>query len=234
MSWDNASTPLKRDITAKPKWPVPMRPHPTRGTMEYVLEGEVKERFIKLFPIHSTRRIMTWFGISFATCQRFKRRLGLQKDMKAIRKEHARDTKRICEATGWYDSLRGKCPSQAALDATKRLRAEGFNPMRTFKEKHPKKFRDMMKKRAEDRKELVRKEHLRMAYGLKRQSNLNLSPEPLSHRASAQKHVMIKQNNYFADPKHPSWLCYDSETKRSARREATAIKDGLRIVAGED
>ena len=55
----------------------------------------------------------------------------------------------------------------------------------------------------------------------------------MTRKAVAQKHCMIKHCNYFADYDHPSWVCYDSETIRSPRREATAVKHGLRVVAGE-
>ena len=233
MSYRNTKTPSKAEITAKPKWQLPKRREPKSGAMEYVLEDENRERFIKLFPVHSTRRIMQWFGISFSTCQRFKRRLGLQKDMKAIRKEHARDTKRICEANGWYDSLRGKAPSEAAIEATRRMRASGFNPIKEFAKKHPAKYRNLVKKRAEGRKELIRKEHLREKYGLRRQTKLRLTLQPLSHKASGQKYAMIVSCNYFADSEHPSWVCYDSETRRSPKRESTAMKHGLRIIEGE-
>ena len=68
--------------------------------MEYYLEGDLKERFCKLFPKHTNRRLMQWFGISFSTLQRFKREFGLEKDMKAICKEHAKDVKKICEKKG--------------------------------------------------------------------------------------------------------------------------------------
>jgi hypothetical protein len=234
MSFKNTKSPLKADITAKPKWPVPMRPHPKAGVMEYYLEGEIKERFIKLFPIHSTRRIMQWFGISFATCQRFKRELGLTKNMKAIRRELAKDVKKTCEKNGYYDSIRGVAPSQACIEATRRLWASGFVPMNRLKEKSPERYARVMRKRSEARKELIRKEHLRDTYGMKRQTKLRLTIQPLSNRAKGQKHAMIHRNNYFSVPEHPSWVCYDSETQRSARSEATAIRHGLRIVAGEE
>lgn len=44
---------------------------------------------------------------------------------------------------------------------------------------------------------------------------------------------MIKYNNYFAADGHPSWVCWDADTVRSPRREATAIRHGLKIVEGE-
>lgn len=93
MSFGNTKTPLKPISPAK--WQIPMRPHPTKGVMEYCLEGELKEQFCKLFPKNSNRRMMTWFGISFSTLQRFRRELGLEKDMRSIRKQQAKDTKNI-------------------------------------------------------------------------------------------------------------------------------------------
>jgi hypothetical protein len=234
MSFGKTMNARKTDITEKPKWQIPMRPNAKSGVMEYYLEGEIKERFIKLYPIHSTRRIMTWFGISYYTAFRLKNKLGLQKNMKAIYKEHARDIKRICEANGYYDSIRGKRPSQASIEGTKRLRAQGFNPIRAFEKKHPAKYRDMLRRRGEERKELVRKERLREKYGMERKTKLYIRQYPLIRKAYYQKHAMIKKCNYFSDPEHTTWVCYDSETRRSPRREATAIRHGLQVVRGED
>ena len=109
MSFRNTKTPNKP--TTPSKWKVPMRPNEKSGVMEYYLEGELKERFCKLFPKNSNRRMMTWFGIGFSTMQRFKREFGLEKDMKSIIRQQAKDTKRICEKNGYYASIRGKTPS---------------------------------------------------------------------------------------------------------------------------
>ena len=233
MSFRNTKTPLKPTTAAK--WQVPMRPNAKSGAMEYYLEGELKERFCKLFPKNSNRRLMTWFGISFSTLQRFKRELGLEKDMQTIRKQQAKDTKRICERNGYYASLRGKAPSEACMEATRQLRASGFHPMKQLKANNPRKYKRLMHKRSEQRKELYRKEQLRAFYGLERQTNLRIPSSPLSHSASSHKHAMIKSCNYFADPLgDPHIICYDSETQRSARREATAAKYGLEVVEADE
>lgn len=234
MSFRNTKTPLKPTTAAK--WQVPMRLHPGMGVKEYYLEGDLKERFCKLFPKNSNRRMMAWFGISFSTLQRFKREFGLEKDMQAVRKQQAKDTKRICEKNGYYASLRGKAPSEACMEATRRLRAEGFHPLKHLKANNPRRYKQLMRKRSEQRKELYRKEQLRAFYGLERQTNLRIPTNPLSHRATAQKHAMIKKCcNYFADPLgDPRIICYDSDTQRSARREATAAKHGLKVVEADE
>ena len=233
MSFNNTKTPLKP--TTEAKWQVPMRPNAKRGVKEYYLEGELKERFCKLFPKNSNRRMMTWFGISFSTLQRFKREFGLEKDMKSIIRQQANDTKKICERNGYYASLRGKKPSEACFDGARKLFASGFHPMKQLKANNPRKYRKLMRKKSEQRKELWRKERLRAFYGLERQTNLRIASSPLSHSASAHKHAMIKCCNYFSDPLgDPHVICYDSETRRSPRREATAEKYGLKVVEADE
>ena len=233
MSFNNTKTPLKPTTTAK--WQVPMRPNAKRGAKEYYLEGELKERFCKLFPKNSNRRMMTWFGISFSTLQRFKREFGLEKDMQSIRKQQAKDIKKICERNGYYASIRGKAPSEACMEATRQLRAAGFHPMKQLKANNPRKYKRLMRKRSEQRKELWRKERLRAFYGLERQTHLRIPDDRMSRKAIAQKHAMIKACNYFADPLgDPHIICYDSETQRSARRETTAAKYGLKVVEADE
>ena len=233
MSFNNTKTPNKP--IGKAKWQVPMRPNAKSGRKEYYLEGELKERFCKLFPKNSNRRMMAWFGISFSTLQRFRRECGLEKDMKAIRKQQAKDTKKICERNGYYASIRGKAPSEACMEAARQLRAEGFHPIKQLKANNPRKYKRLMRKKSERRKELWRKERLRAFYGLERQTHLRIPTDPMSRRATAQKHAMIKCCNYFADPLgDPHIICYDSQTERSARREATAAKYGIKVVEADE
>ena len=89
MSFNGTKTPLKP--TGVAKWQVPKR-KTENGVMAYCLEGEIKELFIKNFPIHSNRRIMQWFGLSHSTTQRFARGLGLKftRSMRVTSRGHAR------------------------------------------------------------------------------------------------------------------------------------------------
>lgn len=233
MSFRNTKT--HRKPTKKAKWQIPMRPSVKQPhLMEYCLEGEIKEKFCELFPKHSNIRIMTWFGIGFSTLQRFKREFGLQKDMTAIRKEQARDTKRICEKNGFYDSLRGKPMSEACREGARKKRAEGFHPWKRLKEINPRKYKAAQKKKAEKWKETRDRDRRRVGMGFEPRTKFRHSFFKISHTASSQKHSMIRKNNYFADSDHPTWVCYDSETRRSEQREQTAIRHGLRIVNAEE
>lgn len=233
MSFGNTKTPCKP--TGEAKYQIPMRVTPeSNGVKTYVLEGELKKKFIKLFPKNSNRRMMEWFGISFSTVQRFKNELGLKKDMKAIRRQQIMDVKKTCEENGYYDSLRGKPVSEACKEGSRRLRASGFCPMRALKKKNPRRFKAVIRRRAEARKEFWRKERLREEYGLERKTKLRLSQRPITSSAASFKFLMIHKRNYFAVPGHTWWIAYDSETDRSERSEATARKHGFEIIEGED
>ena len=200
--------------------------------MAYCLEGELKELFVKNFPIHSNRRIMQWFGLSHSTTQRFARGLGLKKDMARIRKELVRDIKRTCEKNGYYDSLRGRGMPENALIGLRKLYEGGFSAISRLKEKSPRKYKKYREKMSESHKDMWRKERLRAKYGLERKTNLNIPFHPMTHKQSSCKHYMIKKYNYFADPDDRHAVCYDSQTRRSERSERTAIRHGLRIVEG--
>ncbi len=218
----------------KPKYIIPYKPHPKTGNPMLCLEGEVKERFCALYPKSTNVEMMKWFGVSGATVHRLARKLGLTKDMKVIRRKWAKAVKKTCEANGYYASLRGRKPSQAAIDATRRLRAEGFHPFASLKKNNPRRYKKLCEQRSLKRKKLVHRERLRMAYGLPKLTNMCLSEESLSHAAYSQKYWMIKKRNYFADPDHPEYVCYDSLTNRSLRMEATAIRHGLGVVEAEE
>lgn len=233
MSFGNTKTPCKP--TGEAKYQIPMRATPeSNGVKTYVLEGELKKKFIKLFPKNSNRRMMEWFGISFSTVQRFKNELGLKKDMKAIRRQQIMDVKKTCEENGYYDSLRGKPVSEACQEGRRRLFESGLCPLKALKKKNPRRYKAFLLRSSEAHKEVWRKERLREEYGLERKTKLNLSQRPMKSAAASFKNMMTHRLNYFSVPGHPWWIAYDSETNRSERSEATARKHGFEIIEGED
>ena len=214
-----------------PKYPV--KTVMTRNnTKKYVLDAEQEAIFRKLYPRTFNAKMCDLFGITASVLHRIARGLGLKKNMKVIRHKQAMAAKKTCEKNGYYDSIRGRRPSEACIEASRRLRAEGFHPMKQIREQHPRKYRALMAKRSAERKELYRKEELRQRYGLTRHTKLRL--RVTNRRMSGQKHVMIKKRNYFADPEDPTVVCYDSQTDRSEQMEATAKRHGLKVVEGDE
>lgn len=230
MSWNKI--PLIKPA-CKPTYVVPKHRN-EHGLLKHYLEGEVKDRFVQLYPKHCNRKLMALFGLSYSTLYRFAKELHLQKDMVAIRKEQGRQIKKTCEANGYYDSIRGKKPSEACMQALRKKWAEGYHPLLQLKKDNPRRYKILMKKRSEARKKLIQQERRRMELVLTRHTNLYIPLNKLSRKAHYHKYAMIKDCNYYAVKGDPWHIYWDSQTKRSARREATAIQHGLQVVQGEE
>lgn len=204
---------------SKAKWQVPIRL--VDGSYRCCLEGEAKEMFIKLFPKKRNTELAVLFGISLPMITKFRNRLGLTKDKKSVYK-HAEQTKR---KRGVYDNRKMPDGLKRALE---RMFAEGFSTMRRLKEISPRRYERARKKMSKTRKELYRKERLRVEYGLKQKTNVRLSN--MTKQSYWRKYRMISEFNYFSDPNDVRVVCYDGETRRDAASEEKAVKCGLKIV----
>ena len=216
------------------KLPVPAGRNNARISYRYFLTDEQREWLIKWFPEEGNSRLMEVSGMKSCTLHRFARELGLRKStsgMKIIRKRHAAHIKRLCEANGYYDSLRGKPVSEACLAGTRRM----WQEVREGKRLHP--FRRMSKYRQKKifermsaaKKELIRKEKLRQSYGLERNTKLHLPIVPYTrsqvfHRSNALKRGYFYYAGKLTDNDRYI-IFYDDRTKRSELFERNLRKD---------
>lgn len=232
MSFRNTKTPTKGEIVGKPRYLVPTRK--SHGLDAFYLTPELEAHFVRLYPVTMNRDMMRLFGISFSTMQRFKRQLGLQKKMKTIRHKQAQVAKKICEQNGWYDSLRGKAPSEACMEATRKLRAEGFHPMKALRKKNKRRYDRICEQRSERRKELMRRERLRVDWGIGQNTNLHIPYDPYGRKRSTFKNC-CKQVGYIPgnahDPSERWTIYYTQETKRGELREKHGTALGFRFEA---
>ena len=230
MSFRNTHTPTLAEIEGKARYQVPSRL--VRGVKTYYLTPELEQHFRRLFPVTMNRDLMRLFGISHTTMERFKRGLGLSKNMRTIRHKHAQQVKRICEENGYYDYLRGKQPSEACQEATRQLRASGFHPMKVLKKKNPRKYRRLLEKRSEARKELMRKERLRVDWGLTKQTNLHIPYDPYGRKRMTFRNT-CKRVGYIPGNAHDSaerWtIYYDQNTRRGVTRERNGERLGFKF-----
>ena len=229
MSFRNTKTPTRAEIVGKARYQVPTRL--VRGVKAYYLTPEIEAHFVRLFPITLNRDMMRIFGISFVTMQRFKRQLGLTKNKKVIIRKQAEVCKKICEANGYYDSIRGKAPSEACMEATRRLRATGWHPMQVVR-KNKRRYQRLMQKRSEKRKELMRKERIRVDWGMGQNTNLHIPYDPYGKRRTSFKST-CKRVGYIPGNAHkPSerWIIYyTNETQRGELREKHGIALGFKF-----
>lgn len=230
MSFNNTKTPTKPN--GKAKYPVPKR-RSEKGPMEFYLTPELEKEFRRLFPVTMNRRMMELFGISFSTLQRFKRELGLVKNETTIRKKLAKQVKKICEDNGYYDSLRGKQPSEQCRQAIHEKFASGWHPMKAMKAKSPRKYKQTCQRRSEERKALIAKEKKHIRWGLSQSTGLHLpfdifTRSQVSHRYNALKRgYLLGDMAEFSGERYT--IFYDKDTKRSPRFEQNCINDGFRF-----
>ena len=96
----------------------------------------------------------------------------------------------------------------------------------------PKRFDEIRQKMSASAKKNWDRARREQLYAMR--PTTRLRPSPLSEAMRSQKYYMTSERNYFADPDHPNWKCYDSQTRRSAEAEANAKARGFEIVEGED
>lgn len=209
----------------------------------YVLTDDQKEWLCRWFPEVENSRLAELSGMSLGTLHRFAREFGLTKSvkgMRGIKKRQAAHIKKVCEENGWYDSLRGRAPSEATRQGSARMwqdirdgRRE--HPARIMKRKNPRKYRKWMERKSESRKAAVRRERARAIYGLERKTNLRIVLQKYTRRQTAHRYNALRRG-YFVmqDCSEGSGerynIYYDGDTKRSVAFERNLVADGFRVI----
>ena len=203
------------------------------------LNDEQLEWFLHWFPLKENAKVAAAMHVGQSTVSRMARDLHLTKSPEGLRAIHHRQAKRIkrvCEANGYYDSLRGHKPSQACIDATARMWQEireGKRP-KPIDTLTPAARRRRNEKVRHTRRELVRKERRRILYGQQRQTNLVLTmcrytTSQTNHRYNAQRrgYVLAEQSQEGSPYRYT--IFYDANTQRSPIFERNLEKDGFTV-----
>lgn len=204
------------------------------------LSEEDIDWIIKHYKHTKNAEIMARFNIGESMLHRYARKYGLKKSnvfMKKAQRENAEKGYEVCLDNGVYEQnaahLRKQWEEWKKLPRNQR---PGYRA--GVKPQHQpgvstRRYNKRIKEGYEKRRQTVRRERARLLYGLEQKTSLKLT-KVMTRKMSAHKHAMIKQCNYFPDEEHPTWLLYDNETTRSARREAHAVKLGLKVYPSED
>lgn len=228
--------------------PYPGKTENTRGKVHrLVLNDEQRAWFCQWFPAIENRRLAKAMGVSLYKIHSFARELKLTKSeegLQAIKRRQTKAAAKTNERNGCYDRKRGHAPSEATLEGIRRRWEEYHQGLRetpqdTAKRKHPRKWKASLKKRSENRKEMIRKEKLRIIYGLERKTSLKVvvmkpySRSQIAHRFNALKRGYLLDEDCSEGQPGRYVIWYDNETQRSARFEANCIKDGFTIKRDE-
>ncbi len=213
----------------------------------FVLTDKQEAWFRKWFPEVENSVIAQTSGMSISLLHKFARQYGLtksEKGLKGIKRRQAAHIKRLCERNGYYDSLRGRQPSSAAVEATKKRWQEvregkREHPIKEIKRKNPRRYKKMMQKRSEERKKTIQKERMRELYGLERKTKLRLPMTKYTKRQVSHRYNALKRGYYvMLDCSESSGerynIYYNEETKRSDYFERNLINDGFKVVKGFD
>ena len=219
-----------------------MKPYPGQtekrnGT--FVLTQEQKEWFCRWFPETENSRIAKAMGISVTSMHRIKRELGLTKSdkgMKAIKRRQAAQIKKVCQENGYYESLKGRQPSEKCKAAHREyLRSERFvHPLLILKEKNPRLYRKKMDERSRTRKELIGKDKWRVSVGLEQTTRMNL-PQFNYTRREVNRRFLAKRRGYILGDYSERYgerftLYFDKDTNRTELFEKNCMADGFKIM----
>ena len=215
---------------------------------KYLLNEEQREWLRQWFPVTENRRLAKAMGTSESTMHRFARELHLtksEKGLKAIKRRQAAHIKRVCEKNGWYDSLRGKPLSDECQEGTQRMWQEiregkRPHPFHVLKKKRPRRYKQLMKQKSEQRREAIRKDLIRMKWGLPRKTKLiHVVMQPYTKPQINRRHLALKRGYILASDcsegsGHRYMIYYDSKTNRSPIFERNGIRDGFRFAEWAD
>lgn len=160
----------------------PRKPTDTKGQRYHLtvvgplgkleMSPEVEQAFRRIFPVRLNVDVMRIFGMSHSIMHRYARKFGLKKNRATILRLQAAKIKKINTDSGYYDSLKGKAPSPKAIEATRRLRETGWNPIKALKKKNRRKYKKLMERKRDERLALIARERTRFRLGMAPLSNI--------------------------------------------------------------
>lgn len=208
-----------------------------------VLTAEQEDWLRAYFPMIENKRLMKLSGLSDGALHRFARELGLKKSeegMHAIKKRQAAHIKRLCEKNGYYESMRGRPAPEEILKANIKMWQEikegkREHPIAVMKREHPRKYRSWLKRKSEERKELARKERLRMKYGMSRKTKIKILSNPYTKTQAMHRCNALRRGYFYAEDCSEGGgyrydIYYDDNTQRSERFEKNLVEDGFKVL----
>lgn len=213
----------------------------------HVLNDEQKEWLAKWFPVTENRRLAKAMGIGLDSLRKFARSLDLRKSeagMKAIKKRQTAAMRKTNIKNGCYDRKRGHPPSEATMQGNRRRWEEQRQGLREdavlkLKRTNPKKYAERIRKMSEGRKELIRKEKMRIIYGLERHTTLKIVVMKPYTRSQIYRRHKALEYGYLLDEDCREGtagrytIYYDDQTHRSERFEKNCIANGFTFERDE-
>lgn len=208
-----------------------------------VLNRAQREWLCQWFPTVENSILQQEMGISHSALHRFSRQLGLTKSAEGLHGILSRKAKEVVkqlEASGYYESLRGKGPSQRSLEGTARMWEEiragkREHPLAILKRRDPERYAQRGQLIREARVNMIHRERMRIACGIPRKTKLRCVVEnpytsrQRNHRYNALKHGYFVMKDCTEASGERYNIYYDQDTQRSERLERNLIADGFHL-----
>lgn len=226
-------------------FPGPMQKKRSNGGSKYVLTAEQEQWLRDYFPTHRGDMLRAMMGVSLSTFYRLLKCCGVEKtDAQRARifRRNAKIGRQTCEANGYYDSIRGKRPSQQCIDGSRAMwqrihSGEALHPLQKIKKDNPRRYKRLCEERSRKRKMVFKIERLRLMSGLKQETKLNVCAQPFTRSQTCHRNNALKRGYYYyvtrGEQSPERWNIYfDKDTIRSPRFEANLKADGFHVVEG--
>lgn len=181
------------------------------------------ERLKDEYPITANRHLAIRYDVSIDGIRTLAKKQGWKKDHNALLAGKRELHTLTAEEEAWIIKHFRNTPNAAIMQRID----IGESTLHRIARKHGlKKTYVRAKQKAEEAMKHQRKmECFRIVSGEKQQTKLRLRTN-ITHRASVQKHRMIKEYDYFAIEGEVGVICYDEQTRRFIRSEETARRHG--------
>ena len=198
-------------------------------------EKEIKW-IVKHYQHTKNNDIMQRFGIGESTLHRVARKHGLRKSRQQTNKTQRNATEAahyVCRKYGIYEETSRRMKQKMAELSARGERIPGsFKPGESNKDRlSPKKFRECVEKTRRKRNETIRKDRIRLHFGMPQVSKMHLTYDGYNerHHKKAIHRNLFRKYNYIVD-RGSDDIYYDEETERRPRMEANAHKYGLKVM----
>lgn len=212
----------------------------TGSGRDHTPTSEEEAWIVQHFPNTPNPEIMQRIDIAERTLYRIARRYGLKKDkryLSRMRRANLKEASRKCKELGVYkeNAERAKIMWQKTK-VKPREEWPGYKPgLKPWQQPGMtrRKYVQGRQKAEETMRHQRKMERFRIISGEKQQTKLKVCKN-ITRRASIHKYMMIKDCNYFAIEGEVNTICYDEQTRRSMKREATARRLGLKVEAADE
>lgn len=183
---------------------------------------------IKHYKHTKNRDIQERFGIGESTLHRLARKHGLKKSKQFARKvqrENAELGFAVCEEYGIYEQSAEYAREQWRL-RKERGETLGFKKGESNRDRmSPRKFKAMMERTHEKRRESIRKDRLRIKWGLEQKTRMRLVSGGKTR--VSQRYAMRKRG--YVVPRGSNVAYYTEDTVRNLAAEKRALVNGLHV-----